>query len=183
MPPAAGDPPGPLAETMPAPERRRSRGRGGRRLAWFLGVAAGWVGLDQITKVAVRESLASGEHWEISGFFRISHITNDGAAFGILQDQNALLAVLTVVTIGVLAAYSLAPSADHWLTRTGLALLLGGAVGNLLDRLYQGEVTDFVNFDHFPAFNVADAGINLGIGALLLYLLLEQRTPRAERSP
>ena len=134
---------------------------------------------DQITKAIVRVSLEQGEHWELVSFFRISHITNSGAAFGLFSDMNALLAVAAAVAIVVLAVYTFSPAAEHGLARLGLALIMAGAIGNLLDRLYQGNVTDFLDFRHFPAFNVADAGINLGVVALLLYALAGAPSRRA----
>ena len=159
------------ASTEPTEKRKRRPARG-RRDLWLLGVVATWVALDQITKVVVRESLHRGEHWELAPFFRFSHITNDGAAFGLLDNMNTLLAVTTVVVIVVLVIYYFAPPIDHWLPRLGLALILGGALGNLLDRLYQGRVTDFINFSHYPAFNLADSGITLGVIAIVASLIL-----------
>lgn len=154
--------------------RRRLRERpGGRRQdVWFLGIATAWVVFDQVTKVITRELLDVGEHWELASFFRFSHIMNDGAAFGLLGDANGFLAISAVVAIAVIAAYYLFPPVDHWATRTGLALILGGAVGNFLDRIYQGSVTDFINFSHFPAFNVADAGINIGVAVIVIHMLV-----------
>ncbi|MCY3886964.1 MAG: signal peptidase II [Chloroflexi bacterium] len=153
-------------------EKRKWRPARGRRDLWLLGIVAAWVALDQITKVVVRESLNRGEHWELAPFFRFSHITNDGAAFGLLDNMNTLLAVTTVVVIVVLAIYYFVPPIDHWLPRLGLALILGGALGNLIDRLYQGRVTDFINFSHYPAFNLADSGITLGVIAIMASLIL-----------
>ena len=155
---------GPLA-------RLRARGLA-RQDAIFLGLASAWIIFDQLTKVAVRESLERGEHWELASFYRFSHIANDGAAFGLFSGSGVWLAILPVLAIVSIALYYLFPPVDHWLTRLGLALILGGAIGNWLDRLYQGEVTDFINFIHFPAFNVADIGINVGIALILLYLLI-----------
>ena len=158
------------ASTDPT-EKRKRRPQIGRRDLGLLGIVAVWVAFDQITKVIVRESLDRGEHWELASFFRFSHITNDGAAFGLLDNMNTLLAVTTVVVIVVLAIYYFVPPLDHWLPRLGLALILGGALGNLIDRLYQGRVTDFINFSHYPAFNLADSGITLGVIAIAVSLI------------
>lgn len=169
--------PAPLAIPQPAVPgfwRRlhdRRRGRGRQDVA-FLGVAAAWVAFDQITKVILRESLAEGEHERLASFFRLSHIENEGGAFGIFGDANAVLAVSALVAIVVLGVYYLFPVVDHWVTRLGLALILGGAVGNFADRVYQGSVTDFINFNEFPAFNVADAGINVGVFLILVILIV-----------
>ena len=147
----------------------------------FLGIVAAWLALDQITKVIVRETLAEGSRREVTSFFSFSHVSNDGAAFGLFSGANELLAVSAVVAIGVLALYYFAPTGDHWLPRAGLALILGGALGNLLDRLYQGRVTDFIDFSHFPAFNVADTGINIGVAAILIYMFISDANPRVQR--
>ena len=146
----------------------------------FFGIAAGWVIFDQIAKVIVRETLAPGEHERLAAFFRFSHIQNDGGAFGLFGGANSFLAVSAAIAIAVVLVYYLFPPVEHWLARAGLALILGGAVGNLLDRIYQGHVTDFVNFNEFPAFNVADAGINIGVVAIVIALIWEdaRRRPR-----
>ena len=161
--------------------RARRRGRG-RQDAIFLGVAAIWVVFDQVTKVIVRETLAEGDHERLAPFFRFSHIENHGGAFGAFGDANAILAVSAVVAIIVLGVYYLFPVVDHWIARLGLALILGGAIGNLLDRIYQGSVTDFVNFNEFPAFNVADAGINIGVVLILLTLVVRDATRPGKRT-
>ena len=140
----------------------------------FFGIGAGWVLFDQITKVIVRSFLDRGEHWELASFFRFSHVTNDGAAFGLFDGANVVLAASTFIAVVVVGLYYLFPPLNHWIIRLGLALILGGSVGNLLDRLYQGSVTDFINFSHYPAFNVADSGIVLGVAAVILYLLFAE---------
>ena len=137
-----------------------------------MGLAGAWIAFDQITKLVVRESLERGEHWELASFFRFSHVANDGAAFGLFSGTGVWLAILPLIAIVSIALYYLFPPVDHWMTRLGLALVLGGAIGNWLDRLYQGEVTDFINFSNFPAFNVADIGINVGIATIILYLVI-----------
>lgn len=147
----------------------------------FLAVAAAWIAFDQITKVVLRESLAVGEHWELASFYRFSHVQNEGAAFGLFGDGGVWLDILPAFAVVAIAAYYLFPPASHWLIRLGLALLLGGAIGNWLDRLYQGQVTDFINFSHFPAFNVADVGINLGIAAIVIYLVVSDAKRNAHR--
>ena len=148
----------------------------GRRDLLFLGTAGAWVAFDQITKVIVRDSLSLGEHDRITSFFRFSHFENEGGAFGLFGDANAFLAVSAVLAIVVLGVYYLFPVVDHWVTRLGLALVLGGAVGNFLDRIYQGSVTDFINFNEFPAFNVADSGISIGVFLILVIMVVHDAT-------
>lgn len=142
-----------------------------RRHLPFLGLAALIIVFDQLTKVIVRSQLELGEREWLAQFFAFSHIANDGGAFGIFGGANTILAVSAVVAIAIVVVYYLWPPLNHWLIRSGLALILGGAVGNLLDRIYQGHVTDFVDFIHFPAFNVADAAINVGVVAVVIALL------------
>ena len=163
-------------QASPSPIRRRSHRR-------FIALAAAIVLFDQITKVILRETLALGEREWLAEFFAFSHIANDGGAFGFFGGQNTVLAVSAVVAIAVVAIYYFFPPMDHWLVRSGLALILGGAVGNLLDRLYQGHVTDFIDFIHFPAFNVADAAINVGVAAIVVALLFGDLFKRNPRSP
>ena len=171
-PEADGD--GPPTSTPPKPRRSHRR---------FLALAAFIIAFDQITKVILRESLARGDREWLAEFFAFSHIANDGGAFGFFGGQNTVLAVSAVVAIAVVAIYYFFPPMDHWLVRSGLALILGGAVGNLLDRLYQGHVTDFIDFIHFPAFNVADAAINVGVAAIVISLLFSDLLKRNPRSP
>ncbi len=167
------------AEPVPTPVLPPPR-RSHRR---FIALAAAIVLFDQITKVILRETLALGEREWLAEFFAFSHIANDGGAFGFFGGQNTVLAVSAVVAIAVVAIYYFFPPMDHWLVRSGLALILGGAVGNLLDRLYQGHVTDFIDFIHFPAFNVADAAINVGVAAIVIALLFSDLLKRNPRSP
>lgn len=160
--------PGPTTTTPPAPPVARNPRRQHLR---FASLALAVIALDQLTKVILRETLALGEREWLAQFFAFSHVANDGGAFGLFGGANTVLAVSAVVAIGVVAIYYLFPPLDHWLVRSGLALILGGAVGNLLDRIYQGHVTDFIDFIHFPAFNVADAAINVGVAAIVIAIL------------
>ncbi len=159
------------------------RGRLGRRLrakrrqdGIFVGVAAGWIAIDQITKLILRETLAAGDHSVVTSFFQFSHVLNDGGAFGLFGGANVVLALSALVATVVVGLYYLFPPVEHWATRLGLALILGGAVGNLLDRIYQGSVTDFIDFSNFPAFNVADAGINIGVAIILIHMVVADAT-------
>lgn len=157
---------------LPEPETEQRRPQlETRRHIRFLGFAALIAVLDQISKLILRASLELGEREELASFFSISHIANDGGAFGIFGGANTILAVSAAVAIVIVAAYYFFPPLNHWLIRSGLALILGGAVGNLLDRIYQGHVTDFIDFIHFPAFNVADAAINVGVAAVIIAII------------
>ena len=181
--------PAPESAGAPVPSRRalggvrrrfrEGRAGRGRQDAIFAATVLAWVAFDQITKLIVRGALAEGDHERLAPFFRFSHFENSGGAFNLFNDTNSLLAVSALVAIVVLGVYYLFPVVDHWVARLGLALILGGAVGNLLDRVYQGSVTDFINFNEFPAFNVADAGINVGVVLILVTLVVRDATRSA----
>lgn len=177
----SGEPP--TAGTEPAGRRWARRRAGRRQDLFFFGVMAAWLAFDQITKVVVRATLDRGDAWELAPFFSFSHVTNTGAAFGLFADKGELLAVSSAIAVVALLVYYLVPTVEHWLVRLGLALILAGAAGNLLDRLYQGHVTDFIDFTHYPAFNVADSGITLGIVALAIYFGLLEPRGRTPRTP
>lgn len=147
------------------------------RVAPFLGVSAIVVGLDQATKAFIRANLEEGEWWPFIGTaLRISHVENPGAAFGILQGAGTFLLVFTVIGVIALLAYLLLlPQTSPWYP-FGLALVLGGAIGNLIDRASKGTVTDFIDPAYYPAFNIADSAIFLGVSTLLVasFLLPER---------
>ena len=146
-----------------------------RDLPFFL-VAALVFGFDLLTKTVVRQQLALGESWPSDSWpIKITHVTNTGAAFGILQGQGAFLTLTAFVAIAAIAFYYAFPPSEHRLLRLALGLQLGGALGNLLDRLRFGEVTDFVTFPHYPSFNVADSSIVVGLVAIFGFFLLNER--------
>lgn len=119
--------------------------------------------IDQFTKFVVREFLALQESFPDEGFFRITHTFNTGSAFGLFQDQNTPLIVASVVGITILALIYRGQRRPTNLLRLSLGLQLGGATGNLLDRLRMGHVTDFVDVGPWPIFNVADSSIVVGL--------------------
>jgi len=158
-----------------APEPRHFAVR--PRDAWFLVIAAAVIALDQFTKWVIRNQIEYGTAaWDI-GVFRLVHVTNSGAAFGMLQGAGLLLAVTSIVGAAAIVVFLFNPGFAHPLMRAGLALMLGGAAGNLIDRLREGEVVDFLKVPNFPAFNVADSAITVGVIALLWTLLMQENEP------
>jgi len=147
----------------------------GLRKYFFL-IAAGVLLLDRLAKWAVSENLALHDSIAIiPGFFHLTHVQNTGAAFGLFAESTVHWKVGALVSFSIIAL--LVVSALLWkhshalsTTTVGLSLILGGATGNLWDRLFSGHVVDFLDFSlggyHWPAFNVADSAIV--IGALLL---------------
>lgn len=147
------------------------------RDAWFLVIAAAVVALDQLSKWVIRTQIEYGTAiWDI-GIFRLVHITNSGAAFGMLQGAGMLLAITSIVGAAAIVVFLFNPGFAHPLMRAGLALMLGGAAGNFIDRLREGEVVDFLKVPNFPAFNVADSAITIGVIALLWTLLMQENEP------
>jgi signal peptidase II len=157
----------------PAVERTPHRGKGsrvGRRadLPIALGLALAVFVLDQGLKSVVETSMRAGESIPIiPGFLSITHIRNDGGAFGILGGSQLLLLVGSVVAVGVVL-WMLFVEQRSRLATLACGLILGGAAGNLLDRLTSGEVTDYVHFSFWYVFNAADAAITVGVALLLL---------------
>ena len=116
----------------------------------------------------------------IPGFFDLTHVQNTGAAFGMLDNVDfaykaVVMVLVAIVALGAVAAYALTLPSEQRIARYGLALILGGAVGNLIDRATMGYVVDFVDVYwrgvHFWAFNVADSAITVGVGLMLLDVL------------
>jgi signal peptidase II len=145
----------------------------------LLGVATLVLVLDQLSKLWVSTSLPEGGWWSpLPGLwrvFRITHITNSGAAFGMFPDQgNFFIVVAVVVALTILLYYRYLPTGE-WLVRLSLGLQLGGAIGNLLDRLRYGHVVDFVDIGFWPIFNVADVSIVSGVAILAYCLWREDR--------
>jgi signal peptidase II len=141
--------------------------------------------LDIATKWLVLTRMAEWQEIPIiPGFFSLQFVYNPGAAFGMLAHQQWLFIGVSAVAILAILAYLRRPEAREGLMPWGLGLLLGGAVGNLIDRLRWGKVVDFFLFYwrdyHFPNFNVADIGITVGVGLFILHLLLTGESERRE---
>jgi len=158
-----------------------------KRMAPWLAVAAAIIVLDQLTKGAINASLRPGEVREITAFFNLVLVYNRGAAFSFLSDAGGWqrgvfigIAVLAATVIGFL----LAKHPGERLFCAGLALILGGALGNVWDRVTLGQVVDFLDFHalgwHFWAFNVADSAISVGAALVVLDGLISGRAgPKA----
>lgn len=147
----------------------------------YVGVAGLIVCLDQITKALVDRFMALYESRAVvDGIVRLTYVQNRGAAFGILSDadipyQSVLFAAVSLLALAAIGVYAWRLPTGSPLPRVALALIMGGAVGNLLDRVRLGYVVDFVDVHwgahHWPAFNVADSAISIGVALLLLDIL------------
>lgn len=143
------------------------------------------IAFDQWTKYLVRTTLAIGESWYpievLAPFLRVVHWNNSGAAFGILQGYNPVFMALAVVVSGAIIYYYPRVPLEDKLIRFALGLQLGGALGNLIDRILIGQVTDFVSVGSFAVFNVADSGISVGVAILLLGIYLNEQRGKKEK--
>jgi signal peptidase II len=156
-----------------------------RRWRLEIGVPVIIVIVDQITKALVRSLLPAHTSVDlIDGFLSFTHVRNTGAAFGILDDvhfpmKTVLLSAVALAGLVGVGFYARTLPRDQMLSRIGLALILGGAAGNLIDRVVDGAVVDFVDVYwrtyHFWAFNVADSAITIGVILMLLDLFKAER--------
>ncbi len=157
-----------------------------RRAGLWFAVAAAVVALDQLVKWAIAAQLAPGERIELTGFLNLVLVFNKGAAFSFLAGeagwQTPLLAAFAIGAAAVLS-FLIYRNPGKFLLNTSLALILGGALGNLVDRLRFGQVVDFVDLHalgwHWPAFNVADSAITVGAFLLVYDSLVSDAGSRA----
>ena len=130
------------------------------------------VAVDQLTKYLVKTNLRLGESWPAEGLIRLTHGTNTGSAFGLFTNQTPMLIVASIIAITFLIYFYRTHALPRRLLRIAIGLQLGGAVGNLTDRLLDGAVVDFVDVGWWPIFNVADSSIVVGLTVLIGVLVL-----------
>jgi len=145
-------------------------------------IAAGIVVLDQWTKSLIRNTLAFGGIWSpwvwLTPYARVVHWHNTGVAFGMFQNNNLLFAILvSIIALVIIIYYPQLTEGDRFLM-IALSMQLGGAVGNLIDRLTIGYVTDFISVGNFAVFNVADASVTVGVGIMILGLWVQENKQR-----
>jgi signal peptidase II len=127
------------------------------------------VAADQLAKALVRSALERGEQRELVAGIKLVNTRNTGVAFGQLQGGGAIVAVLIAVAVLALLAYVARHAQRRWIWLPA-GLLLGGAIGNVVDRVREGAVVDFVKLPYWPAFNVADAAITIGVVVLVFVM-------------
>lgn len=144
--------------------------QGIRQRAWLILLAGFIILLDQLSKMAVEAALPLYRSWtpipSIASFFRISHVSNRGTAFGLFPEGSPLFAWAAVIVSIIILIYNYRLVQAPISLRVALGLQLGGALGNFIDRMRIGHVTDFLDFGPWPVFNVADTSVVAG--ALLL---------------
>lgn len=146
-----------------------------RPLTVFIAVSVATLVIDQLTKALVRANFEPGESLVvIEGVFRLTYVRNIGAAFGLLPGYQPIFIAVSLVVFVVVWAYWRRYHPTAWPTVIALALIVGGSVGNLVDRAFLGRVTDFFDaaFIDFPVFNVADSAIVFGVGMLIVWLFV-----------
>jgi signal peptidase II len=150
------------------------------RLQW-LGlalVALAALGADQLTKRIVSDHLALDEHVHVLGPFSIHHVQNSGIAFGLFSSATFVVIVLTALAVGWMLLFFARSGSRHPVLPAALGLVIGGSLSNLIDRVRMGHVTDFLDFRYWPAFNLADSFIVIGVVILFATLLFTDRQPR-----
>ena len=138
---------------------------------------------DQLSKTWIRDNLAFGQSLGDIGFFRIIHIHNTGAAFGIFKDHSFTLTIVDIIGIVVILVLVFLLRSrwsfyDSMLVRTGMGLVMADTIGNLIDRLRLGHVTDFLDFKVWPVFNVADSSTVVGAIIIAFCLIILTKTDR-----
>lgn len=138
-------------------------------------IAAAAVTADQVTKHVVASNLRLGEALHVLGPFSIHHVRNAGIAFGLFTSATPVVIALTTVAIAWMVAYFARAGSRHPILPVALGLVIGGSASNLADRVRLGFVPDFLDFRYWPAFNLADSFIVVGVGILLVALVLAER--------
>jgi signal peptidase II len=142
----------------------------------FFLIAALVVAADQLSKIWIRANIPIGQALFEAGFFRLIHITNSGAAFGLFRGYSSVFTVSALVAFVVFLLYVFViyrkyPSFDNVSNRIAIGMMFGGTAGNLIDRLRFGVVTDFIDLSFWPTFNIADSSVTIGV-ILFVYSIL-----------
>ena len=144
-------------------------------------VATAALGADQLTKAIVTNRLDLGDEVHVIGPFSIHHVTNSGIAFGLFARATPIVILLTTIAVAWMLYFFARSGSRHPVLPVALGLVIGGSVSNLIDRARLGHVTDFIDLKYWPAFNLADSFIVVGVAALLLALIAADRN--AARPP
>jgi signal peptidase II len=142
-------------------------------------VAGAAVVADQLTKHIVSSQLALDDEVKVVGPLSIHHVQNSGIAFGLFASATAAVIVLTTIAVGWMLFFFARSGSRHPVLPVALGLVIGGSVSNLIDRVRLGRVTDFLDLEYWPAFNLADSFIVVGVAILLFALLAADRPARS----
>ena len=159
----------------------RSLAAGAWEWAGLVAVAAAAGIADQLTKAIVTTRLDLGDEVHVIGPFSIHHVTNSGIAFGLFARATPIVILLTSIAVAWMLYFFARSGSRHPVLPVALGLVIGGSVSNLIDRVRLGHVTDFIDLKYWPAFNLADSFIVVGVAILLLALVAADRN--AARPP
>jgi signal peptidase II len=165
----------------PVSVAERSLAAGAWQWAGLVAVAIAAVIADQVTKHIVTSSLALDESEHVVGPLSIHHVQNSGIAFGLFSSATAVVTVVTAIAVVWMIVFFARSGARHPVLPAALGLLIGGSLSNLVDRIRLHHVTDFIDLKYWPAFNLADSFIVIGVAILLLALVAADRAPRPPR--
>jgi signal peptidase II len=156
----------------PVSSAERSLGAGRSQWLVLCLVAGAAVVADQLTKQVVGRTLTLGDRVDILGPFSIHHVQNSGIAFGLFGSRTAIVIAVTAVAVGAMLVFFARSGRRHPVLPVALGLVVGGSIANLIDRIRLGHVTDFLDFVAWPAFNLADTFIVVGVAILFGALVL-----------
>ena len=154
-----------------------------RRWQWLglVAIATAALAADQLTKRIVTQHIALDDAVKVVGPLSIHHVQNSGIAFGLFASATPIVTVLTALAVAWMLVFFARSGSRHPVLPVALGLLIGGSVSNLLDRIRLGHVTDFLDFRYWPAFNLADSFIVIGVAVLLGALVAADRPPKRRR--
>jgi len=167
---------------QPVSSAERSLAAGRAQWLILLVVAGAAVVADQLTKQLVGRTLGLGESVDIVGPFSIHHVQNSGIAFGLFGSRTSIVIVVTAIAVGAMLVFFARSGRRHPVLPVALGLVLGGSIANLVDRVRLGHVTDFLDLVAWPAFNLADTFIVVGVAILFGALVLADRPHRMHGS-
>lgn len=155
-------------------------------MLWYYTIALIIIGIDQLTKWIVVRSMELGEQITIiENFFYLTSHRNSGAAWGILEGQMTFFYIITVIVVIGIIYYMQKFAKYDKLLAIGLSLILGGAIGNFIDRVFRQEVVDFADFIifnyNFPIFNVADSSLTIGVILVIIATIFDELKQRKEK--
>jgi len=167
---------------QPISSAERSLAAGPAQWAALGAVAAAAVFADQLTKQVIARTLDVGSSVDLIGPFTIHHVENSGIAFGFFSSRTTIVIAVTAIAVGWMLWFFARSGRRHPILPVALGLVLGGSISNLVDRVRLGRVTDFLDLSAWPAFNLADAFIVVGVAILFVALVLADR-PRGPHGP
>ena len=169
---------------VPISSAERSLGAGPWQWLALVLVAAAALTADQVTKHVVASELALDDGVNVLGPFSIQHVRNSGIAFGLFASRTSAVVVLTALAVGAMLVFFARSAQRHRFLPVAIGFVLGGSVSNLVDRVRLGYVTDFLHVRYWPAFNLADSFIVVGVGLLFLsFVAADRASPHVGTAP